>query len=98
LYFYLVKDFNFQLMNTKLTLTIEKEVIDRAKKYAKEEKRSLSDIIENYLKMLTQSKSELNANEQELNPLVASLRGSFKMPKDMDYQKELNKRREDKYS
>lgn len=84
-------------MNTKLTLTIEKEVIDRAKKYAKEEKRSLSDIIENYLKMLTQSKSELNANEQELNPLVASLRGSFKMPKDMDYQKELNKRREDKY-
>ncbi|HKK39578.1 MAG TPA: DUF6364 family protein [Cryomorphaceae bacterium] len=85
-------------MNTKLTLTIEKEVIDRAKKYAKEEKRSLSDIIENYLKMLTQSKSELNANEQELNPLVASLRGSFKMPKDMDYQKELNKRREDKYS
>jgi len=84
-------------MNTKLTLTIEKEVIDRAKKYAKEEKRSLSDIIENYLKMLTQSKSGLNANEQELNPLVASLRGSFKMPKDMDYQKELNKRREDKY-
>ena len=84
-------------MNTKLTLTIEKEVIDRAKKYAKEEKRSLSDIIENYLKMLTQSKSELNVNEQELNPLVASLRGSFKMPKDMDYQKELNKRREDKY-
>ncbi|WP_335966975.1 DUF6364 family protein [Galbibacter sp. PAP.153] len=41
-------------MNTKLTLTIEKEIIERAKNYAKEKNRSLSDIIENYLKMLTE--------------------------------------------
>ena len=38
-------------MNTKLTLTIEKEIIERAKDYAKEKNRSLSDIIENYLKL-----------------------------------------------
>lgn len=31
-------------MSTKLTLTIEKEVIEKAKKYAKEKNRSLSDI------------------------------------------------------
>ena len=35
-------------MNTKLTLTIEKEIIERAKNYAKEKNRSLSNIIENY--------------------------------------------------
>lgn len=40
-------------MNTKLTLTIEREIIERAKNYAKEKNRSLSDIIENYLKILT---------------------------------------------
>ena len=40
-------------MNTKLTLTIEQKIIQRAKKYAKDKNRSLSDIIENYLKILT---------------------------------------------
>ena len=41
-------------MITKLTLTIEKSVIEKAKKYAKEKERSLSDIIENYLKAITE--------------------------------------------
>ncbi|MCD8529163.1 MAG: DUF6364 family protein [Chitinophagales bacterium] len=64
-------------MNTKLTLTIEKEIIERAKDYAKKKNRSLSDIIENYLKMLT-DKKQTNKEEQELTPLVKSLKGSFK--------------------
>ncbi len=82
-------------MNTKLTLTIEKEIIEKAKNYAKEKNRSLSDIIENYLKMLT--KPEKKQKVEKLNPIVKSLKGSFKMPKNMDYKKELKKRLEEKY-
>lgn len=82
-------------MNTKLTLTIEKEIIERAKSYAKEKNRSLSDIIENYLKILTEK--EQKNKDQKLNPIVESLKGSFKMPKNMDYKKELRNRREEKY-
>lgn len=82
-------------MNTKLTLTIEKEIIERAKNYAKEKNRSLSDIIENYLKTLT--KEERKNKSKKLNPAVESLKGSFKMPKDMDYKKELKNRLEKKY-
>jgi uncharacterized protein (DUF3820 family) len=37
-------------MNAKLTLTIEQSVIEKAKIYAKSRGRSLSDIIESYLK------------------------------------------------
>lgn len=81
-------------MNTKLTLTIEQEIIERAKSYAKEKNRSLSDIIENYLKMLTNGDE---INKQKLNPVVASLKGAFKMPKNMDYKKELKNRLEEKY-
>tara|TARA_B110000902_G_C13882842_1_gene427421 strand:+ start:93 stop:299 length:207 start_codon:yes stop_codon:yes gene_type:complete len=40
-------------MNTKLILTIDQEIIEKAKQYAKGKNRSLSDIIENYLKTLT---------------------------------------------
>ena len=82
-------------MNTKLTLTIEQEIIERAKNYAKEKNRSLSDIIENYLKMLT--KSERKQKVEKLNPIVKSLKGSFKMPKNIDYKKELGNRLEEKY-
>ncbi|MBP8793132.1 MAG: hypothetical protein KBE41_04770 [Lutibacter sp.] len=82
-------------MNTKLTLTIEREIIERAKNYAKEKNRSLSDLIENYLKTLTK---EENADKPEkLSPVVESLKGSFKMPKNMDYKKELRNRLEEKY-
>lgn len=82
-------------MNTKLTLTIERDIIERAKSYAKDKNRSLSDIIENYLKILTEK--EKKNDDQKLNPIVESLKGSFKMPKNMDYKKELKNRLEEKY-
>jgi predicted HicB family RNase H-like nuclease len=41
-------------MSTKLTLAVEKEIIERAKLYAKNTGRSLSEIIENYLATITQ--------------------------------------------
>ena len=40
-------------MKTKLTLNLDKELIDDAKTYAKENQVSLSKLIENYLHSLT---------------------------------------------
>ena len=81
-------------MNTKLTLTIEQTVIEKAKKYAKDKERSLSNLIENYLKALT---NESDSNEIELTPIVKSLKGSFTAPKNFDYKKELTNRLAEKY-
>jgi len=81
-------------MNTKLTLTIEQTIIKKAKKYAKGKGRSLSDIIENYLKVITK---EEGRSDFEITPLTKSLRGSFKAPKDFDYKKELSKGLSQKY-
>jgi hypothetical protein len=81
-------------MNSKLTLTIEKSVIMKAKLYAKSKGRSLSDLIENYLKMITH---EGGGPEMETNPLVKTLRGSFKAPDDLDYKDQLSKGLSDKY-
>ena len=81
-------------MNTKLTLTIEQSVIDKAKGYAKRKGQSLSDIIENYLKAITKNgpKSDI-----EITPIVKSLRGSFKASSSLDYKKELSKKLSEKY-
>ena len=73
-------------MNTKLTLTIEQSVIEKAKKYAKEKERSLSDLIENYLKALTKDEVQ---NDIELTPIVKSLKGTFIAPENSDYKKDL---------
>lgn len=81
-------------MNTKLTLTIEQSVIEKAKSYAKKKGRSLSDIIENYLKAITMEKQD---SEIEITPIVKSLRGSFKAPAGFDYKKELKKSLTKKY-
>ena len=81
-------------MNTKLTLTIEQTVIEKAKKYANGKGRSLSDIVENYLKAITK---EDNKESIELTPIVQSLKGTFKAPQNIDYKKELSKRLTEKY-
>ena len=72
---------------SKLTLSINQMVIDEAKEYAKSSGKSLSSIVEEYLKSLTnteQSKHELNASG-----VVRELKGSVKMPKDFISYKEM---------
>ncbi|RZL37676.1 MAG: hypothetical protein EOO96_04585 [Pedobacter sp.] len=84
-------------MNTKLTLTIDKSVIEQAKIYASKQGRSLSSMIENYLKAVTSKEDKIPGDGDELNPIVKSLVGSLKMPADFDYKKELAKMREERY-
>ncbi len=81
-------------MSTKLTLTIDGRVIEKAKSYARKQERSLSDLIENYLKAITSEESTVAEN---LPPMVQALRGSFKAPSDFDYKKELADRLTEKY-
>ncbi|MVN22327.1 DUF6364 family protein [Mucilaginibacter arboris] len=81
-------------MNTKLTLTIEQAIIEKAKKYAKDKGRSLSDLIENYLKAITK---DSGPETIEITPTVKLLKGSFTGPADLDYNKELSKRLSEKY-
>jgi len=73
-------------MNTKLTLNVDDEVIRRAKRVAKSEGRSLSDLVETYLTMIGQNQEHSNS---EISPRVRSLRGAFTLPADFDYKKEL---------
>ncbi len=59
-------------MNAKLTLSLDKEVIERAKAYAKNQGISLSKMLENYLNMIT-SKEKSKIEDIEISPFVKSL-------------------------
>jgi hypothetical protein len=81
-------------MSTKLTLTIEESVIENAKQYARQKGTSLSNMVENYLKIVA---TESVCAEPELSPIVKSLKGSFKTPADFNYKRELSKGLSKKY-
>lgn len=82
-------------MNTKLTLTIEKEVIDIAKAYAKDKGQSLSEMVENYFKFVTVKRMKIK--EKELSPKVRKLRGIIKVDRDFDYKRVLTEELSKKY-
>ena len=71
-------------MNTKLTLTLEKEVIEKTKDYARANGYSLSKLVENYFKLLTR---DLDKDKYELSPKTKKLRGSLVVAEDFDYKK-----------
>lgn len=83
-------------MLTKLTLSVEKEVIERAKIYSKKTGRSLSDIIESFLKSLTAD--GFSEEENELSPKLRGLIGSVKLPKNFDENAAKRSYLEDKHA
>ena len=76
-------------MLTKLTLSIEKDIIQRAKEYAGKTGRSLSDLIESYLESLVQSDKESISNQ--LPPKLKRLFGVTSIPTSLDHKKEIRK-------
>lgn len=75
-------------MDTKLTLKLDKYVIDKAKEYAASHKRSLSRLIESYLKSLIDKDSPDSQDEIEISPFVKSMASGVKLPEDFDYKRE----------
>ena len=79
-------------MTTKLTLTVEKSIIERAKSYAKNTGRSLSELVENYLETITR-----DHNESQLSPKLKKIVGVVSLPQDFDEETELRSAMEKKH-
>ena len=72
-------------MDTKLTLKLNQEIIEKAKRYASDKKLSLSRLIENYLNSLTSDKP---SDDIQISPFVKSLSTNINIPEDYDYKKD----------
>ena len=69
-------------MDAKLTLKLEKEVIDRAKAYARRHDSSLSRLVESLLRGITMHESE--GVSPEITPRVERLSGVLGCIPDLD--------------
>jgi hypothetical protein len=65
-------------MVTKLTLTIDEDVIVQAKKYALKKNRSVSKIVEEYLKNISDLESIKNTEINYEAKITSSIVGMFK--------------------
>lgn len=73
-------------MDAKLTLKLDKLVIDKAKDYAASQNRSLSRIIESYLQSLIE-KEPTESDDIEISSFVKSMKSGVKIPADLDPKK-----------
>jgi antitoxin component of RelBE/YafQ-DinJ toxin-antitoxin module len=81
-------------MDTKLTLKLNQEVIEKAKEYASNKKLSLSRIIEAYLQSLT---TENDTSDFEISPFVKSIATGIEIPTDLNYKKDYSDHLMEKY-
>lgn len=81
-------------MDTKLTLKLNQDVIEKAKQYASDKKMSLSRIVEFYFQSLT---SEKKIDDFEISPFVRSISTGKSIPNDLDYKKEYSDYLMEKY-
>jgi hypothetical protein len=82
-------------MNTTLTLKLNKDILDRAKHYARSKQTSLSLLVENYFKTLAQVKEDADI---ELSPIVQELSGIIELPEEFDLKEEYTNYLTKKYS
>lgn len=80
-------------MKAKLILTMEQEVIERAKIFARNSGRSLSGLIEEYLDITTR-----DANQEHLSPTLKQLLGCVKLPEGFDDKENQRTYLEQKYA
>ncbi len=71
-------------MDSKLTLKLNGNVIERAKKYAADKKLSLSRLIENYLDSITKE----DRDDFEISPFVKSISTGKSIPENTDWKEE----------
>ena len=81
-------------MDIKLTLKMDKDHIEQAKKYAAKRKTSLSSLVEKYFAFLTDIDSGL---DEEITPTVRKLSGVLDLESDFDLKEEKRQRLLEKY-
>jgi len=83
-------------MATKLTLTIDKAIIKKAKNFAQEKNKSVSRIVEEYLNNISSSNTPKEFTNILYAPITDSLIGMFK-DTGKDYKDLLNETRTERF-
>lgn len=82
-------------MTKKLTLKMNDKIIERAKRYAAKRRQSLSQLVEDYFRFLSEKEPAENI---QMSPTVEELSGSVSLPSDYDPKTDYSRYLGQKYS
>jgi len=80
-------------MQTKLTLRMEEELIERAKAYSQRVGKSVSQLFSDYVKVLPETNPD-SPKSRSLTPIVRSMKGALRGAKldEQDYRRHLEEK------
>ncbi len=81
-------------MNTKVTVTLDNEILEKAKAHAVKKQVSLSQLIDAYLKSILDQKEASNI---EISPFVRSMTTGKSLPLHLDDKSEYSDHLTEKY-
>lgn len=88
-------------MNTKLTLSVKEDIVQKAKDYAAENETTVSAVFEDFIEYVTTH--SVKKTSKAKNPVLVRLfanikKANKKKVKDFDYKEELTKSLMEKYN
>jgi len=85
-------------MHTKLTVSVDKEVAEKAEIYAKSTKKSVSQLVENYLLLIsTEPVKNEDISNRPLGPITKQLAGIIETNDNSNYKELLTDALTEKY-
>lgn len=84
-------------MTTKLTLSINEEVIKKAKQVSRRKGKSLSKIVEDYLKNISEKEGDEETLISQMNKIMEPHRSKLKLPANVNYKEIIRQGRYEDY-
>lgn len=84
-------------MATKLTLSLDEEVIKKAKQLSRRQGKSISKIVEDYLKNISGKEVHEETLVSQINKIMEPHRSKLKLPADVDYKEIIRQGRYEDY-
>lgn len=84
-------------MDARVTLKLDKKIVEEARKYASSQNRSLSAIVEAYLKDLITQKESEKYEEVKISSFVKSMSSGKSLPADLDHKAEYQQHLKEKH-
>ncbi len=84
-------------MDTKLTLKLDKQTIEKAKAYAAAHQKSLSRMVEAFLKSVIDKETKHFEDDIKISPFVSSMRTGVRLPPNLSYKEAYTDYLADKY-
>ena len=84
-------------MTTKLTLSINEETVQRAKRISRKRGKSISKMVEEFLDSISEKEEQKESPIDHINKIMSKYEGKIQLPPNVNYKKRIMQWRYEDY-